>query len=133
MSLLLLLDLHVLECRPARVDHRALAAAIALVQILPALWAQPLAGFVADRRGRDGEQDLLAQRAREVDDLPAVRLLVDGLGIERGPRLAGAGGLCPTSRLSAHGLAGNEGEGQVDRLVYPHLLQAALALPLERD
>src|SRR5207248_1381182 len=87
ISLLLLLELDGLERRPAGVQRRLLAAAVARVQVLAAGGAKPLARLVAQRRRRDGEEDLLAQSGRQINGLAAVGLLVGRFRVERGGRL----------------------------------------------
>ena len=49
------------QCSPTRIIYVILAGALALIQILPAMRAQPFAIVATDRLQRHGQQDLLAQ------------------------------------------------------------------------
>src|SRR6266446_6608307 len=126
-SLLLLLQLDALQGRPARIDDAAVAAARAFIEVLATLRAEAGAILPAERRRRNVEKDLLADRGSEIDLLSGVRVLIGQAGIE-----AALGSVAAVLRRRVRLLPGHVGAGQLDRLVESHGIQAPLALSDER-
>src|SRR5437588_6167157 len=73
-SLLLLLQLDALQGRPARIDDAAVAAARAFIEVLAALRTEAEAILPAERRRRNVEKDLLADRGSEIDLFSGIRV-----------------------------------------------------------
>src|SRR5262249_46780036 len=78
----LLMHFHVAEDRHPRIGVRAVAAAVALVQIDAAARAQPAAVLVAERPCRQRQQDLLADERLEIQLFAAVEAQSELAGVE---------------------------------------------------
>src|SRR3989449_1756792 len=126
-SLLLLLQLDALQGRPARIDEAAVAAARTFIEVLAARRAEAETILPAEWRRGDVQEDLLADRRREIDLLSRVRVFIHQPGIEAGLGIVAAS-LSRSMRL----LLGPVGAGELDRFAEPHQSQAPLALPHER-
>src|SRR3989449_11319979 len=126
-SLLLLLQLDALQGRPARIDDAAVAAARAFIEVLATLRAKAEAILPAEWRGGDVQEDLPADRRREIDLLSRVRVFIHQPGLDACLAIVAAS-LSRSMRL----LLGHVGAGELDRLVEAHQSQGPLALPPER-
>src|SRR6266702_5358745 len=119
--------LELLEPRPPRVRHVAIASAIALVQVRSAHGPESLAALLAHRIAGERQQKLLPHHRIEVDDLAGVSFFVHVLGVEA-TRLARPRAIVrPLVAAPAPRLRWHEGELEVERHLHLDGSQAAAA------